>query len=248
VLPHLLFLGCVALATYVQNLTGFAFALILLGLVGAFHILPVVDAANAATVLVLVNAVAYLRHHRPRGIWTVVRPPLLGSLAGVIVGVALLSWLTANALEMLRLLLGVAIVGCAALLLLQARPHARRSGIAAQIAYGGVGGIMAGLFASGGPPIVFHLYRQPLDRGVVKQCLMLIFAGNAILRLALLVGSGQFSALSLLLAVEAVPVVYAVTWWHARHPLQLSAGVAKGIVSALLLVTGAVLIGSSLPD
>lgn len=244
--PHLLFLACVALATYVQSLTGFAFALILVGLVGVFRILPVVDVVNAATVLVLVNAAVYLRHHRPRSIWTVVRPTLLGSLGGVLVGVLLLSWLTAHALDLLRLLLGVAIVVCSGLLVMQARPLATPSGLATQIAYGGIGGIMAGLFSSGGPPVVFHLYRQPLDRAVVKQCLMLIFAGNSMLRLALLAATGQFSAQSMLLAVEAIPVVYAVTRWHARRPPRVSPRLVKGLVCTLLLATGVALIGSAL--
>ena len=33
---HLLFLACVALATYAQTMTGFAFGLVLLGLSGVF--------------------------------------------------------------------------------------------------------------------------------------------------------------------------------------------------------------------
>jgi len=45
--PVLVFMACVALATYAQNLTGFAFSLILLGLVSVFHIASVSDTANA---------------------------------------------------------------------------------------------------------------------------------------------------------------------------------------------------------
>ena len=51
--PVLVFMLCVALATYAQNLTGFAFSLILLGLVSVFHVASVHDAANAAMVLTL---------------------------------------------------------------------------------------------------------------------------------------------------------------------------------------------------
>ncbi len=48
--PLLVFMQCVALATYAQNLTGFAFSLILLGLVSVFHMASEHDVANAAMV------------------------------------------------------------------------------------------------------------------------------------------------------------------------------------------------------
>lgn len=51
-----LFLLCVALASCAQSLSGFAFALILLGLAGLFELAPLADLANVATVLALVNA------------------------------------------------------------------------------------------------------------------------------------------------------------------------------------------------
>ena len=38
ILQHLLFLACVALATYAQTMTGFAFGLVLLGLSGVFQL------------------------------------------------------------------------------------------------------------------------------------------------------------------------------------------------------------------
>ena len=40
---HLVFLIFVALAVYAQNVTGFALALILLGLIGATDLVPITD-------------------------------------------------------------------------------------------------------------------------------------------------------------------------------------------------------------
>ncbi len=48
------FVACAAAASWLQNLTGFAFALILLGSTAVLNIASVPDAANAATVLTLV--------------------------------------------------------------------------------------------------------------------------------------------------------------------------------------------------
>lgn len=56
-----LFLLCVALATCAQNLSGFAFALILLGLAGLLELAPLANVATVATVLALANALVALR-------------------------------------------------------------------------------------------------------------------------------------------------------------------------------------------
>ena len=60
---YLLFFALVALASLCQNLTGFAFSLILVGLAGATGLMPIADAANVAMLLSIVNGVTYLRHH-----------------------------------------------------------------------------------------------------------------------------------------------------------------------------------------
>ena len=82
--PVLVFMACVALATYAQNLTGFAFSLILLGLVSVLHVASVGDTANAATVLSLINAWTYFRARPGVVPWQLMKPALNGSTVGVI--------------------------------------------------------------------------------------------------------------------------------------------------------------------
>ena len=67
----------VALASACQNLTGFAFALIFVGLAGALHLLPIADAANVAGLLSLVNGVVYLRSHPFKPRWDLLKPMLI---------------------------------------------------------------------------------------------------------------------------------------------------------------------------
>lgn len=232
------FVACVALATFAQNLTGFAFGLILLGLTATFHVASVSDAANAAMVLTLVNAWVSFRGERSAPPWRQMRPTLLGSLVGVAMGVLLLGWLSGNAVTWLRALLGLSITGCAVLLLLQARTRARLSGSASFAGIGLLSGVLGGLFSSSGPPLVYHLYRQPLDRQQVRRALLLVFACNALMRLLLIVPSGQFSANALLLAACAVPVVYGVTRLQLRFPIAVPAATLRRIVAALLLTSG----------
>lgn len=239
------FVVCVALATFAQNLTGFAFGLILLGLTSSLHVASVADAANAAMVLTLVNAWVSFRGERSPPPWRLMRPVLLASLCGVALGVALLGWLSGNAVAWLRGLLGLTITACAALLVLQSRTRDRLSGAASFAGMGLLSGVLGGLFSSSGPPLVYHLYRQPLDRDQIRRALLLVFACNALVRLLLVVPAGQFSAHALLLASCAVPVVYGVTRLQIRFPIALQARTLRRTVATLLLASGLGLLWSA---
>ena len=116
-----MFLACVALATCAQSLTGFAFGLILLGLVGMLELVPLADAANVASVLTLVQASSCSRARASRSIWRRCATRPLGSGIGVVIGVLLLGWLSANVVLVLRVLLGLTILACATILLLRVR-------------------------------------------------------------------------------------------------------------------------------
>jgi hypothetical protein len=87
VIQYVLFLVLVGLATFCQNLTGFAFGLIFVGVAGATHLMSIADAANVACLLSVVNGVTYLRAHRQVPQWTLLKPMLVSSVIGVIAGV-----------------------------------------------------------------------------------------------------------------------------------------------------------------
>ena len=237
-----MFMACVAVSTCAQNLTGFAFGLILLGLVALLHVVPIADAANAAMLLTLINAWSYFRLHRVRPPWALMRPVLWSSVVGVAVGVTLLAWLGNSALDWLRGLLGLCIVACAAMLLFQSRPRLTLSGPRSFMIVGVLSGILGGLFSSSGPPLVYHLYRQPLGAPMVRNCLLLAFAANAGARLVLIGATGQFSAKAALLSVCAMPVVYGVTRLNHRYPSKASPEALRYAVAALLSLAGGTLL------
>jgi uncharacterized membrane protein YfcA len=239
---HAAFIACVALANFVQNLTGFAFALLLLGLVGLFHIAPLPDATNVASVLTLVNAAALFRASAPQVERTVLPPTLIASLLGVLAGVGLLSWLSDNVVAGLRVLLGLTIIGCAVILLIETRAQARRSSTASFVAVGLGAGVLGGLFSTAGPPLVFHFYRQPMAPRAIRDSLVAIFAANALVRLVALLAVGRIGSETLWLCAEATPVVLAQTWWMARRSPAWSVTAVRRVVCALLLIVGASLV------
>lgn len=67
---HLLFLLAVAVATYAQTMTGFAFGLVLLGLSSLFALAPLPDMSNTVSILTLINALVAIGRSRPHVDWT----------------------------------------------------------------------------------------------------------------------------------------------------------------------------------
>lgn len=235
-----------AVASLCQNLTGFAFALIFVGAAGALQLLPIPEAANIATVLSAANGLVYLRNHPFEPRWDLLRPLLASGIAGVAIGLALLAWLSGHTLHGLRIVLGVSIIACAVLLLARSQPRATPSPPGVLWGVGLVSGVLGGLFSTAGPPIVYHLYRQPLSPVLVRQCLVALFTVLALVRLAVVGSAGTLSWHALGASAVALPVVTAVTWWQARHPLRLPPALVRWMVCALLLAAGASLLAAAL--
>lgn len=240
------FLACVALASAAQGITGFALALILLGLTSLFHLAPLPDAANVATVLSLASAAVALRGSRRSLDRVVLRSTISGSVFGVAAGVALLAWLSANVVLVLRVLLGVVVIACALVVLLRARPLAQRSSPASFRAVGVLSGVLGGLFSAAGPPLVYQFYRQPMAIEAVRDTLVATLAAGAVIRLALVLASGQFSLRALGLSAASVPLAMGITWWLRRHPPAWRRQTVLQLVCALLVATGIGLIAPAL--
>ena len=235
---HVIFIIFVAGAVYAQAITGFALALILLGLIGATNLVPLPDAVNATTIIGFSTAWTFLYRRRALRIEPVIVPILVTSAPGIVVGALLLGWLAGTAYEVLRLVLGASIIACALSLWWAVRPLPSMSSPAVYALTGGIAGLMAGMFSASGPPLVYLLYRQPMPLAWIQQSLMVIFGLGTVLRLLVVLPTGQFSLLSLQLALEALPVVFFVTSYVARHASPLSPKLLKGLICALLIGSG----------
>lgn len=236
------FLACVLVATAAQSITGFALALILLGLTGLFELAPLADVANVATVLSLASAAVALRGARRSLDRDMLRSTVNGSVAGVGAGVILLAWLSANVVMGLRLLLGLVVIACAIVVLVRTQPLATRSSERSFQSFGFLSGLLGGLFSASGPPLVYQFYRQPLELDRIRDTLVATLAAGSLIRLAMVVPSGQFSARALWMSVLAVPLAMGLTWWMKRHPPPWNRGVVLKVVCVLLVITGAGLI------
>ena len=95
----------------------------------------------------------------------------------------LLGWLNANVVVVLRLLLGLIMIGCAIVVLLRAEPLPRRSSNASFHFFGLLSGLLGGLFSASGPPLVYQFYRQPIDLDTLRDTLIAALATSSLLRL-----------------------------------------------------------------
>lgn len=241
----LLFLVCVAAAAVVQHLTAFAFGLVLLACVELLGIVPLSDATNASMVLALVNSIAFFRGDREPLPWAQVRPIVWASTLGVLIGVGMLVWLSANASQALRFLLGVVVIVSAANLVFGGHVRREPSRPAAFAVFGMLSGVLGGLFSTSGPPVVYHLMRQPFDPRFIRRCLMLVFAVNSGTRLVIVSATGQFSTTSLALCGVALPVAFGVTTWCKRYVPDISRRRLVVLTGTLLCATGVALIASA---
>jgi uncharacterized membrane protein YfcA len=236
------FISLAVIAAYVQTLTGFAFGLLLMGAIALTGLMPLPEAAIVISLLTLANAAVVL----VSGWRDIARRPLLLSLAGaipmIVAGYILLELLASTSLSALRLTLGVVIIVSGLQLIRQPAPLERVSLGPAFVLFGGLGGLMGGLFSTAGPPLVFQFYRQPMPHVVIRETLVAIFAINSLIRLGIVALSGGWQPHALLWALVGLPAVLGATLLARRWPPALSSRAMRLGVFILLLLSGASLI------
>lgn len=163
---------------------------------------------------------------------------VLFSLLGSFIGMAILVYLANHAVHLLRTLFGLIIIACALLLWRIAKPHETTSSPRVFAGVGLLSGVLGGLFSASGPPLVYLAYRQPWTLPRIQESLIFCFGVGALLRIAVLGMSGQIGQLTMVLAAEAIPVVWLVTLLTANRKLPFSRETLKHLVCLLLMGAG----------
>lgn len=236
------FLFVVALGAYVQTVTGFALGLIVMGGITLFDLAPVAFTAVVVSFTALSNNILALH----RGLHLIDRRALLytllGMLPAVYLGVLLLEQLHNTSVESLRLILGGVILAGGILLALRPHPRPRRAAGWVDAGVGAAGGILGGLFAIGGPPLVFHFYRQPLQLAVIRATLLATFAVATAMRLVYVGLEGDIDLTMLEVSLLCLPVVFLATVLGRRHPPPLPDLAMRRFAFILLGVIGLTLL------
>ncbi|WP_426128510.1 TSUP family transporter [Pararhizobium sp. PWRC1-1] len=226
------------IAAYMQTLTGFAFGLIMMGGIGLFTLMPLPEAAVLVSCMVLVNAAQVLARGWRDIAWAEFWPVVISSLGALAAGYWLLGVMASVSIDWLKLVLGIVIIASSLQLALKPQPLALRSSSASFVFFGALAGLMGGLFSTAGPPLVYHLYRQPLPAVSIRETLVAVFAVNAVIRLAIVAAAGDVPHGGIWWGLLCIPVVVIMTFVAKRWPPPLSALSIRRMAFGLLLMSG----------
>lgn len=232
------FLVIAGTAAFIQTLTGFAFGLIMMGAIALAGLMPITDAAVVVGALTIVNVTQMAL----KGWRLVLRREfaliLFANLPMVVVGFLLLEWLAETRAEMLKLALGLLIMISSLQLAAKPAPLRKPSPDASLLGFGVLSGLMGGLFSANGPALVYHLYRQPLPVERIRETLVAIFGVAGMLRLGVVVLTGNLPPPSMAPALLAIPVVMGGTFLARRYPPPIGPAAFRRIVFLLLMASG----------
>jgi len=242
----LAFLGLVALGSYIQTVSGFAIALIITGGATALGLAPVAFTANVVSFVALANTAVAVHSRHSHIDLRIMLYASIGVLFVSGIGLAVLHHLSSSSIDLLEALLGVVILASGALLMIHPHPLKKISPNYAHLIAGGFGGLLSGLLGAGGPPLVIHLYRQPLAFPVIRTTLLAILGIMPIIRIGLETYGGNITADVLKLSALGVPVSILSTIFARRFPPPVSDLMMRRFAFGLLCVLGLSLIISKL--
>ena len=236
------FLGLVAMGSYIQAVSGFAIALIIMGGVTALGLAPIAFTANVVSFVALANTATaiYNRHNH------IDLKILLYASTGVLflsgIGLMILNHLSNNAIDLLEILLGFFILGSGALLMIHAHPLKRGSSSFAHFIAGGFGGLLSGMFGVGGPPLIIHIYRQPLTFPVIRTTMLAVLAIMTVIRILFESINGNITGAVLKLSLLSVPASILAALFARRFPPPVSDLAMRRFAFGLLCILGLSLI------
>ncbi|PMR72543.1 TSUP family transporter [Billgrantia endophytica] len=232
------FLVVAALAGYFHTVTGFGLGLIVMGATSGLGIASVASVAAVVSLMMLINCLVALPgalHHID---WPSAKAAGLGIVPAILVGVLLLDYLSDRASSLLGILLGIVIIYGGASLLLHQNCQTALSSRRSFALYGGLSGLLGGLFGIAGPPLIYHCYRQPMGLIRIRNMLILLFAVTSAVRTLFIGLQGQLNAEILLLAAWSIPVITLATFAGRRFPPPLSPLLLRRGVFVFLMLIG----------
>jgi len=235
-------LGAVA-AGFVQGLSGFGFGLVAMSF-WAWALEPRLAAALAvcgALTGQLVAAVSVRRGFDRKRLL----PFVLGGLAGIPIGVALLPRLDMQAF---KLVLGTLLVlWCPAMLMARQLPRITRGGRLGDAVAGLTGGIMGGLGGFTGVLPTLWCTLRGFDKDAQRAVIQNFNLSMLLVTMATYVATGLVTRATLPLLAVVVPAMLVPSFLGARLYLGISEARFKQVVLGLLTLSGVAMLASSLP-
>ncbi len=221
-------------AAYLQSATGFGLALVCMAIYPL--ILPVTDAIAFVSIASLfVNLFIIFANRAGLSIRHAL-PLCVGICLGIPIGYFALRGLDG---KLIIRLLGIALMATAIADFLHGRITALRIPERSAGLFGLIGGILAGAFNVGGPPIVVYAYSRNWSKVEIVAILQTAFIAGGITRNLLMLGSGEFTLELLKLTGWTVPTAILAVWLGKLTLDRLPQMLLRRLVFALVFLIGA---------
>ena len=230
-------------AGFVQGLSGFAFALVAMS-IWAWTLDPKLAAVLSvfgALTGQIISAISVRRGFR----WPVLLPYVLGGLAGIPIGIAILPRLD---VEMFKALLGALLLVFAPLMLLApSLPPITWGGRIADAVVGLLGGICGGIGGVAGPIPTLWCNLRPLDKDTQRSVIQNFNLSTLAFTMAAYLANGLVTREMLPMFAIVAPAMLIPTLLGGRLYVGLSEATFRRVVLILLGASGVALLASSLP-
>lgn len=244
----LTFFVVVAIAAYVQTVTGFALGMIIMGAMTWLGLTSITTTAIIVSLLSMANGAIALRIGYRHIDKKAVGLATLGLIPTLITSVFILHYLDNTTSHTLKLLLGATIIYCGVSISLKPKPLEKRSRPLSFLLSGVFGGAFGGSFAISGPPLVYQFYRQPLHIDAIRNSLLCLFAIMHLGRTAFVGLEDKINQETILIALSCLPVVAIATFIGQRFPLPISGLNMRRVAFSLLIVIGVSLVASVISE
>ena len=121
------FIAILAVATYVQTVTGFALGMIVMGAVTIFGLVPIAFTSVIISTVTLFNCLFVLKGEFRTFDYSLAAKTCIGIFPGLFIGLILLDYMSSSFGESLQLLLGLTIIIAGLLIILKPEPLNKKS-------------------------------------------------------------------------------------------------------------------------
>jgi len=234
--------GVFIIAELIYVAFGFGAGLVSVGLLAL--IMPFIQ--DVVVILLLVNIpveLVVVWSSRKLLQWQGLLVIIVGVAAGILMGTWIL--LIGNPVLVLSILGIFLVVAGTAFALIPDRSHFQWPVWVAPLV-GVVSGILAGLFGTGGPPLIFYYQLQGIQKSIFRSSLMAIFLSMALVRVPVYSLTGLITLPRILAALSITPAVALGAFLGHNVHLQLDEITFRRLVGIILALIGIILLSRHL--